>query len=159
MPASPGGILPRDMDSRQWNTFLTQSGIQADRTVKAFTPTWSGFSADPTEDLNYYDFGTIVIIYNPSGSAILGTSDATTMEITNLPQSIQPTGIRKGHVLVTDNGGGEIFDGLYFISGATVTFGIATTSAVANRVVYTNTGFTAASDKGLAGGFILIYAK
>jgi ABC-type antimicrobial peptide transport system permease subunit len=159
VPLSPGGVVPRDMDARQWATFVGQSGIQADRAVKTFTPTWSGFSVAPTDTLSYYDFGVIVAIFNSADTAILGTSNATTMEITNLPEAIQPRGTRKGHALVTDNGGADVYDGLYFISGATVTFGIASTALVANRVVYQNNGFTAASTKGLAGGSIFIYAK
>lgn len=159
MPASPGGIVPRDLNAREWDRYLSQSGIQADRAVKSFTPTWTGFSADPSGDLSYYDFGAIVMVWWDNSSALLGTSSANFMTITNVPESIRPRGHRKGNVLVVDNGT-NIYEGFYAITSAgVITFGIADTGTVANRVVYTTTGFTAASTKGLAGGILIIYAK
>src|SRR5690242_13423117 len=69
MPVSPGAVLPRDMSSRQWSEFLSQSGIQADRSAKPFTPAWTGFSAAPVGDLSYFDFGTLVVLFwNDSGA-------------------------------------------------------------------------------------------
>jgi hypothetical protein len=159
VPLTPGRISPRAMDDRQWATFVAQAGIQADNTVKTFTPTWTGFSVDPSGDLSYQDFGSIVMVWWEDATALLGNSNANFMTITNLPENIRPRVHRKGMILVCDNGSG-IYEGFYSInSGGTITFGLADTGTVANRVTYTTTGFTAASTKGLAGGVLFVYAK
>src|SRR5687767_4077130 len=76
VPLSPGGVIPRDMNARQWDQFVAQAGIQADGKVKTFTPTWTGFSADPVGDISYLDFGAIVIMW--SAAELTGTSSLVT---------------------------------------------------------------------------------
>jgi hypothetical protein len=154
MPASPGAVLPRDMNSRQWSEFLTQSGIQADRTVKTFTPTWTGFSVAPAGDLYYMDFGAIVAIW--AGADGTGTSDATSFSIGGIPAAARPTGQRSAMCLVMDNGleaparviidtDGTAFFQRLVISGA--------------NLQYSTTAFTAANVKGLVVGAVVFYTK
>lgn len=160
MPLSPGRVVPRDMDARQWDTFVAQAGIQADRpeSIKTFTPTWTGFSADPSGDLSYYDFGTIVMIFYDNSLSLVGTSNTTSMGITNLPASIQPRGVRRGGgVPLIDNGSAA--DGGFVVNGATVTFYVGDTATLPGRVFLNSAGFTAASTKGLMGGSLLIYTR
>ncbi len=60
-----------------------------------FTPTWTGFSAAPSGDMTYVVIPIsatldLVYLYNATGSAMTGTSNATTMTISNLPTAIRP---------------------------------------------------------------------
>lgn len=156
MPLSPGRISPRDMDDRQWATFVAQAGIQADSKVKTFTPTWSGFSADPAGDISYLDFGKIVILF--TSDALTGTSNADFMTITNLPESIRPPSGEARFVpaFLVDNG--TSYDGRALVlSDGNVTFYLSVVSGT--KISYSLGGFTAASTKGLDLGTWIMYSK
>lgn len=155
MPASPGAVLPRDMNERQWSEFLTQSGIQADRTVKSFTPTsWDGFSVDPSGAISYMDFGAIVMMWR--GDNLLGTSDATNFTLQGVPEAIRPATARYFHGDVVDNS--TMKDGRVEIgAGGAITFTLATVSGT--NIVQNATGFTAAGFKGIPLGWIVVYTK
>lgn len=157
MPLSPGRISPRSMDDRQWATFVAQSGIQADRTVKSFPPTWSGFSADPVGEISYYDFGRIVVMWNDTGSILVGTSDDTTMSFTGLPDEITPDNNVILPTFVIDSG--SVFAGQVSITSAgTVGYTLLT---VSGSLILAGVGglFTGAGNKGLPDGWLIVYAK
>lgn len=156
MPLSPGAITPRDMNPREWATYVAQSGIQADRRGKAFTPQWSGFSVNPTGDLSYMDFGAIVILW--ADARTTGTSNDSGMTITNLPAAITPSGERLVTSFVVNND--------LSVGGAA---GIHPTGSIDFALQVPNTAdatidigfvsFEATGFKGLPEGWILIYAK
>jgi hypothetical protein len=169
MPASPGGILPRDMDSRQWNTFLTQSGIQADRTVKAFTPTWDAgdWTLAPTGDINYYDFGAFVVLW--LDASLGGFSNSTEMTFTGLPTSIRPSSTRVVPCLVVTSGvSGSVVSGSasIFATGEVIfqTLIVYADPSTGNDVLLKN-GFSgefssiATDVKGLPAGWLVMYPK
>lgn len=157
MPLSPGRISPRNMDDRQWATFVAQAGIQADNRVKTFTPSWNGFSAAPAMTLSYLDYGKIVQIW--LDTQVTGTSNADSMVIVTLPDEIIPSGRRVLQCIVVDNGL-ELGGYISISSGGTVLFAVEDTGgAVPNRVLADYNGFTATGDKGLPSGFFVQYAK
>ncbi len=157
MPFSPGGIIPRDLEARQWDR-LTR-GIQADDKVKTFTPSWSGFSSDPAGDLSYYDFGTIVAIWNDAGGPMTGTSDDDGLSIDNLPTILRPssTVVDSCLILITD---GDTIDCLsrYTVTTAGVLsfelFGVVGSYIQAAGATIPATGV-----KGLPVGWFITYAK
>lgn len=160
MPLSPGRILPRDFDERQWSTFVTQSGIQADRTVKSFTPTWTGFSSDPTGEISYLDFGAIVMLWNESGADITGTSNDTQFSwaVGSLPDAIVPTQYRVGQTIVID-GGGERSGAFSIDNTGLVQFSIANTTGDPPHILFDGAGFAGAGVKGLPAGWLITYPK
>jgi len=145
------------MDDRMWATFATQSGIQADRTERSFTPTWTGFSVAPVGDISYYDFGAIVVLWNDTAGQIVGTSDANTMVITNLPDAITPDNSIIGQTIVIDNSGA--YEGQFSITSSNV-LGF-TLMTVSGAFIQAGVGglFTAAGNKGLPTGWLIVYAK
>lgn len=155
VPASPGAVLPRDMDSRQWSEFLTQSGLQADRTIKSFTPSsWNGFSADPDGEISYMDFGAIVIMWRDDN--LLGTSDDTLFTLQGVPESIRPNAPRFARAFVADNT--TIVAGAVEIgAGGAITFYVENVSGA--RIVANAAGFTAAGSKGIPLGWLVVYSK
>jgi hypothetical protein len=150
------------MDDRQWATFVAGAGIQADKDVKEFTPDgWGGFSADPSGDISYLDFGAIVMLWVASGS-LLGTSDAATMTVGTLPEAIRPTALRFVRCLVMNNG--FIIGGAASIAASgSITFYAEDVSAggvgQVDRVWLNQAGFEASGQKGLPEGFILVFSK
>jgi hypothetical protein len=155
VPLSPGAVIPRDMDSRQWSTFVSQSGIQADRSVRTFTPTnWGAFSADPTGDMSYMDFGAIVIMWTAAG--FFGTSDGNNLSFQGLPAAITPANQRSIPCIIMDNGA-EKHARVIIDNNGQVFFQIGV--VVGANIQYSNTGFTAASTKGLVAGWTVFYAK
>jgi heme/copper-type cytochrome/quinol oxidase subunit 3 len=154
VPFSPGKVTPRDLNARQWDTFVSQAGIQADNRVKTFTPTWTGFSSAPTGELSYMNFGAIVMIW--ADSTMFGTSNATAMTITNLPEDIWPSDSRVIPTMVLDVTN-PYFGMVNLTTGATMTFSISTVSG--STVSVTSTGFTASGNKGLAAGWLITYSK
>ena len=67
--------------------------IVHDRTTGTWTPTWTGFSTAPTGDLRWQIIGGVrgyVIVTADGGGNRLGTSNATAMSITGIPNSIRP---------------------------------------------------------------------
>lgn len=161
MPLSPGRILPRDMDSRQWSQFVTETGIQADKRVKTFTPAWTGFSSAPSGDLSYLDFGSIVFITWNGASELVGTSNAFTMTITNLPEQLWPSQVRWLPCLVVNND--FTTQGAVSVSTA----GVVTFFFLQVDEIITNIdglaphadGFNNSNSKGVPAGWIIAYTK
>lgn len=162
MPLSPGGILPRDMDSRQWATFVSQSGIQADRSVKTFTPTWAGFSADPVGDINYMDFGAIVMMWIDEPGSLTGTSDTSDMSFTGVPAAIRPTGIRMTQANALIDNSGLRQGHARVLTDGSVDFWISVVNDDGAGQLYvelTSGFFHNTSGKGLGAGWLIVYAK
>lgn len=160
VPLSPGRISPRSMDDRQWATFVAQSGIQADRNVRTFTPAWTGFSADPSGDLSYMDFGALVVLW--SEADLQGTSNQDFMTITNLPSAIRPSATRLIHcgALRDDAGSTATLTGhVSVLSTGVVHFALDDTTTVPGLVVANPNFWTALGTKGLKGGWLIMYAK
>ena len=160
MPFSPGAILPRDMNQRQWAEFAKTSGILADRNAKTFTPEWfvSDFSSVPTDELTYLDLGHYVVLWNANANGIGDTSLTTEMSFDGLPEEIRPRSIRtvaspiidnnietfgQAAVFPAESGTGTVVFNVYRVSGATITVG----------------AFTAANEKGLPEGWMIQYPK
>ena len=152
------------MNARQWAEFLTQSGIQGDRTVKSFTPTnWAGFSVDPSSDISYLDFGAIVFMFRDA--TLTGTSDDTNMSFQSVPVSIRPlSGNRIVRCLVI-NGSFTLGGAAEITTSGIVQFSLEDTSgggagtADDNRVKPAGTVFENTGTKGLPAGWLIMYTK
>jgi len=155
MPLKTGRIPPGAMDSRQWASFVARAGIQADRTVKTFTPTsWDGFSVDPVGSFSYQDFGAIVTMWR--NEFLVGTSDDTFMTLSGIPLSIRPTSPRVFRCYVVDNG--IVFAGNALIDpDGDITFSLEVVAG--SKMIYDSNGFTAAADKGIPFSWLIMYAK
>lgn len=149
------------MNSVQWSEFLTQSGIQANRTVKSFTPAWVGFSVDPVGDISYEDFGSLVVLRFDGTAPLTGTSNTFEMQITNLPAAIRPTEYKFRECLVVNND--------FTVSGAvgidpdgTLQFFFMTVGPIVgatNGITPEAAGFNNANSKGLPVGWLVMYSK
>lgn len=157
MPFRPPRVPLGQMNAREQATFFSQAGVQADGEVKTLTPVWTGFSANPVGNLSYYDFGAVVVIWNNTAGQIVGTSNATTMTITNLPESITPDNDVIGPSFVIDNSGA--YAGQVSITSAGV-MGF-TLLSVSGSLVLAGVGglFTASGNKGLPTGWLIMYPK
>lgn len=161
MPASPGRVLPRDMNMRQWIEFLSGSGVQGEREPRSFPPTWSGFAADPVGELSYLDFGRIVFLFNDIGTELVGTSNTNQMQFSGLPASIRPSSARWVHCLVTNNDfvtSGAVIVGsdgvVQFYADDIVNIWGAIDSPTPNIANFNN-----ANTKGVPGGWLITYVK
>lgn len=155
VPAEPGRIAPADMTLREWDRFIQDGGFLADSQVKTFTPAWSGFSADPSGDIYYFDFGALVVMF--VRAELTGTSSLVTMGISNVPEVLRPPSGEERAVkcLVIDSN--SRFEGTASIIDAAITFGNSTVSGT--HVLANSGGFTAAGVKGLPGGWLIMYPK
>lgn len=120
----------------------------------SFTPTWTGFTSSPGGTLFWTRIGATVTLF--TNAAITGTSNATTMTITNLPAEIQPTRDCGIPVLgMEDNGTQNQFGQAVASHSGTITFSLMQAN--------TSTGviqphlFTASGTKGFSGGFSMTY--
>lgn len=113
-----------------------------------FTPVWVGFSVPPTGVLSYYKIGNVVLLYN--GTARVGTSNSTSMEITNCPSEIFPTALSSA-VIIQDNGA--------LANGMIGKTSLSTLQFYKGTAPPSLTGFTAASTKGLPAGFVAMWFK
>lgn len=134
---------------------LSISGsIDLSNTTHSLTPTWTGFSADPSGNISYMDLGKIVVMWRDT--SLVGTSNQTFMSITNIPAAIQPTSTRTGICMVADNSA-VTFLGGFNLSGASLAFSKQAVSGTA--IIQDVTGFTAANNKGLPAGWLIVYPK
>lgn len=161
MPLSPGRISPRSMDDRQWATFVSQAGIQANREVRTFAPSWVGFSVDPVGEISYEDFGSLVVLRNDGVTPLTGTSNTFEMQITNLPAAIRPTEYKLRECLVVNNdftaSGAVGIDpsGTLQFFFMQVTAIVGATEGLAPEAA----GFNNANTKGLPVGWLVMYSK
>jgi hypothetical protein len=149
------------MDSRQWSEFLSQSGIQADRSVKSFTPDWvaADWTVEPVGEISYMDFGAIVMIWWDSGSDLTGTSNSTAMSWAAgaLPALIRPSSTRQGTCIIVDATGRQ--SGFFTVlSTGAVEFALGTVSGTS--LIYSPLSFSSGgATKGLSRGMLISYAK
>lgn len=156
VPASAGGIIPRDMNARQWSEFISSQGFQADGKIKTFTPAWVGFSVDPVGDISYYDFGVIVVMW--AADNLVGTSDDTVMAITNLPDSIATENGAFIPSVMSDNSTAYAgFVGVESTVSRQINFYLNVVSGT--KVSYDLGAFTSSGNKGLPVGWLIVYPK
>lgn len=115
------------------------------------TDTWTGFSSAPSGDLNYFDMGTHVMVWNDAAKT--GTSNANTFTVGTLPSAIRPTAQRNVPCLAVDNSGSVV------ANAAVNTSGLISMSAPDAAADWGTTNWTTSANKGLAGGWIIFYAK
>lgn len=129
--------------------------ISLTNTAQTFTPNWSiGFSSAPTGDLTYLDLGNVVFIWNATGSAMTGTSNAIGFTLDNLPTAIRPSVQKDIICFVIDQG--VTYSGSALISSVgVVTFKLGTVSGTH----LLQGDFTNSGTKGLPAGWIMTYAK
>jgi len=96
------------------------------KTVGSFTPTYGGFSADPTGTVFWALTGTnnnIVTLRLAFGT---GTSNAATFSITNLPSNLQPVTAQSVPIIGLHDNTADLtpVSIAYVIAGATLSFGL-----------------------------------
>jgi hypothetical protein len=127
---------------------LISSGIAASVSTGTFTPSWSGFSADPTGDMAWQVTGRMATL---EWLGTTGTSDANFMTIDNLPSNLRPTTrslVGMSAAVMIDNGANKLGSVGHAALG-TVQFNLGTTPS--------GTGFTTSGPKGLDTGWTWTY--
>lgn len=124
---------------------LLASGIAPSIISGSFVPTWTGFSAAPTGSIFYQRIGALCIVQMDALDTT-GTSNATSMTLTNLPSVLRPQSSPNARqpCVIVDNGADAA--GAFGFSGipaSTIVFykGTAPPSA---------SGFTGSGSKGFA---------
>jgi hypothetical protein len=126
-----------------------------DFAAQTFTPTWTGFSSSPSGDISYIDFGSFVLMFR--ASALTGTSNATTMTITNVPSAIRPSGQRELTCPIT-NASNLVLGGTRVQENdGELKFEVATASG--SEMLFAPAGFSSSGNKGLPAGWMIIYPK
>lgn len=121
-----------------------------------FTPTWTGFSADPTGVISWQQIGRHVIL--TTTNSMTGTSNAVTMTVTNLPAAIRPVAVSQYIACNVLDAGNILLGSAFFTAGsATISFHVMSTAVVANRVSPSASAFTNSGVKGL-GNMTLVYS-
>lgn len=128
---------------------LISSGISASITSGSFVPSWLGFSVPPTGPMFWQTAGRAVTLF--VGAQGLGTSNANSMSIGNLPANLRPSTGGSGSLVCTmvDNGVASVGT-LEFLGLSSIQFNKGTSPPSA-------TGFTAAGTKGLDFGWTVTY--
>jgi len=161
VPLKTDRLPPSGMSSREWDRYIATAGIQADSKVKTFTPTWTGFSADPVGDLSYYDFGSLVVLWNDSAVELVGTSNTNRMTITNLPAAITPNEFKWRDCLIVNND--FTTNGSIGISTAGVVefyfHQVAAVVGATEGLIPQATGFNTANNKGVPSGWLVMFSK
>ena len=144
------------MNDRQWATFVAGAGIQADRNAKTFTPLWDEFSADPSGEISYHDFGAIVMIW--TDALTIGTSNGVTLTwgSGSVPEAIRPSATRLVRCNVIDSGSSWAGNAAIATDGSVI-FSLETVSGT--QITSANNVFTNVGNKGLPSGFLLVFAK
>lgn len=151
---SPGAILPRDMDARQWATWISAQGIQGSRSVRSFTPEWFGFATPPTGELKYIDFGTIVVMW--AEAPLVATSTSTDLGITNVPDEIDPGGLT-AHCVTLDNG--DAWSSVARLGNVPNEIEFELLEVVGSKILASGADYTGSGSKGLPAGWLIVYPK
>ncbi len=121
----------------------------------SFTPTWTGFSASPTQSATFSVNGNIATL----NGIFTGTSNATTMTLTNLPAALVPISASLANLAVpcilSDNSIGSQ-PGIALIStngpnAGTITFARQLANTSTGVITTPSNSFTASGLKGLQG--------
>jgi hypothetical protein len=108
--------------------------------------------------MSYLDFGDIVFMWSANGFA--GTSNSTSFAIGNIPVALRSrSGFRIVQVVVEDNSIPQKAGAMYIDTDDTAGFALGNVSALGGAMSFLTTGWTNAGGKGLAPGFIAMYAK
>lgn len=129
--------------------------------TQSFTPTWTGFSADPSGDFNYAlsTDGRLAMMWTDSD--MIGTSDAVTMTFSGLPAAIRPSGatvIRRPMGVGTAQTSTDlvpVFANIFptgHASAGVVIFGTLTAAGGGARVVQATNQWENTGDKGILAG-------
>lgn len=102
----------------------------------SFTATLTGCTTSPTQTVQYFRVGSIVLL-NMSAGNLLGTSNTTACTFTGLPAALQPTRAQRSAVMLEDNT-------IFSIGSITLAAGSGTVTLVRGD----NAAFTAAGTKG-----------
>ena len=130
--------------------------VSLTNSAQTFTPTWTGFSSSPSGDLSYLDLGAVVVLWNEKGSAITGTSNATTKTISNLPAGIRPTVAVLVPTIAIDSGG-AVCGQVSVLTDGNVGFSLNTVSG--SFITSGTLSFTNSGNKGLPTGWLIVYPK
>lgn len=121
----------------------------ADVSSGSFTGTLTGFTANPTGTINYSKNGSLVTLY--STSAIVATSNATSMTMTGLPAAVRPVSVANVHCTVNDVSLPYPAQAVIQAAASTITFSICNGSS------FQTTGFTPSGTKGIPAGWQMTY--
>jgi len=148
-------LLRRDPTSgRGWRIWLQELNKQNVRFNKqSFTPTWTGFSADPTGDFNYINFGTHCLIWNTA--AMSGTSDANSMAIAGVPSEIQSVNVQKAYVLAIEGSNFPLTNAQLDSSG---NIGFDKMQVSGSDVIFSSNAWATSGAKGLSAGSVMLFA-
>jgi hypothetical protein len=156
---SPGGILPRDMNGRQFSEWARAQAALPHRDIQSFSPTWTGFSAAPAGSVFFIDMETHVIMWYEGGT---GTSDADQMYFDGIPDAAQPEDNRDaGPVWCIENTSNRVLCMLTVTSAGRVVFGPlrATGTASGERIVSDGATWVTSGLKGPDLRATWLYAK
>ena len=113
-----------------------------------FTPTLTGFSADPSSPTTSWALSGQTVTLRMGFTT--GTSDATTFTITNLPAALTPVNAQIVPIIgLHDNTADSAAVGSILISGTTLTFGLGGDNPLGG-------GFTASGTKGFSNANVAI---
>lgn len=152
MPLVPPAIPISEMDARQQATFFAQAGIQAEQTVKTFTPTWFGYVTPPVGDISYMNFGKFVVMWITS--PLTATSTTTDLGITNVPDEIDPVGLT-AHCITLDNG--NAYSSVARLGYVANEIEFELLEVIGSKVSANGSDYTNSGTKGLPAGFLIVY--
>lgn len=136
--------------SGNWQVLIYQIAAVPAAVSGTFTGTLTGMTATTTGTVNWVKMSTTgAMVYITAD--ILGTSNATTMTMTGLPSSVQPTNSTYVPCARLENNSAFGLAGYASISGGTITFTMLTSSQ--------NDGgpWTGSGTKGLKAGWCVVY--
>lgn len=146
MGLSPGAVPPSKMNKRQWSTWATAQSRAPQRDVKRFTPTWTGFSADPSEIEYTIGVGEVTL---RGGS--LGSSSTNEFYFEFLPEEIRPS-VETDVIALAHDNGVIVQCRVDILTNGTVIFYRSNVAAAPGPVSYPSpTTWTAAGQKGIVG--------
>jgi hypothetical protein len=151
MPLSPGRIIPRDLNAREFAIWAAQQTVSNVRDAVEFTPDTVGdFSTDPTE------FWYRIIEHRDRTREAevwlvdQGISDGTGFFFT-IPEAIWPSVNRDAVIIAYDNGSACLAQAEISAAGQ-ITIGISNVSGTVVR--FSTTGWTNSGNKGLGQNII-----
>jgi hypothetical protein len=157
---SPGAILPRDLNSRQWATWAAAQQALPRRDVRTFTPTWAGFGTPPVGNISYIDTGSFVVMFVLAD--LTGIGNSAVMRITNVPEIIEPIDSAGGtcRVIDDDGTGGVRYPGVWAYNAGTGILAFGTQQVLsAPGTVTDNYNTSAVGVKGLPAGWFVIFPR
>lgn len=121
-----------------------------------FTANVNGFTTQVTALCAYTVVGNICTLFFNSAT---GTSNSTSMYISNLPAAVIPSSSKAGPMTfaLTNNGGTNYFGGTEIYSNGTIYFGILAPTGGSTTGQMSGTGFSASGTKGFS-SFCMTYS-